>query len=340
MTVVDSVPILGIPIHNVTFDEALERVSQMVERSRDTGAAYQIATVNTDFLVNATGDAELHRILQNADLCYADGMPVVWASKLLGHRLPERVAGADFVPALCAQAAAMKHRVMFFGGTADAAAVAAAAMRKAHPGLEIETATAVVDSDGATAVGEIGQIEAFAPDVLCVGLGNPKQERFIDRYATALGVPVSIGIGGTFEFMAGDVARAPAVMQRTGFEWLYRMARDPRRLARRYARDLAVFVPAIARQWRLTRRSSRPSGSLASSDGTIDLSGVDRLDRPTAVRISSLTTFARRTGNHVQYIGISEGLAEQLADLHLDTIISSAPISPSTIPPSSESAQS
>ncbi len=340
MTAVHSVPILGIPIHNVTFDEARERVAQMVEHSRDSGASHQIATVNTDFLVNATDDAELHRILRNADLCFADGMPVVWASKLLGHRLPERVAGADFVPALCAQAAAMRHRVMFFGGAHDAAAEAAELMRTVHPGLEIGTATALVDSDGTTAAGEISQIEAFAPDVLCVGLGNPKQEKFIDRYASNLGVPVSIGVGGTFEFLAGDVRRAPAVMQRTGFEWLYRMSRDPRRLARRYARDLAVFAPAIARQWRRTRRSSHHMGSLASNDGIIDLSEVNRLDRATAVRLSSLTTIARRTGNHVQYVGISEGLGAQLADLQLDTLVSIAPISPSTNPPSSESAQS
>ena len=323
MTAHDSVPILGVPIHHVTFEQSLERVVEMVDSGRSSGVAHQIATVNTDFLVNATGDPALHRILQNADLCCADGMPVVWASRVLGLRLPERVAGADFVPAMCAQAAGEGHRVMFFGGAAETAAEAAALMRTAHPTLEIGSATGIVDPDGATAASDVGQIRNFAPDILCVGLGNPKQERFIDRHAATLGVPVSIGVGATFEFMAGDVPRAPVIMQQAGFEWLYRMARDPRRLVRRYSRDLAVFAPAVFRQWWRTRRSNRPAGSISSRDGVIDLSGLERLDRCALTTLSSLTTMGRRTGNHVGYAGISEPLHEQLVNLRLDSLVSS-----------------
>ncbi|MEM8704899.1 MAG: WecB/TagA/CpsF family glycosyltransferase, partial [Actinomycetota bacterium] len=199
-----SVPILGVPIHHVTFDEAVARIVELAHAGRADGRARQVVTVNTDFLVSGHRDPEVHEILQRADLAVADGMPVVWAAKWLGGPLPERVAGADLVPALAATMAGTGQRLMFFGGAGDSAADAAAILRDRHPGLEIESATGMVEADGSAPSAVIDQVRDFAPDMLCVGLGHPKQEWFIRRYADELGIPVSMGTGATFEFICGD----------------------------------------------------------------------------------------------------------------------------------------
>jgi N-acetylglucosaminyldiphosphoundecaprenol N-acetyl-beta-D-mannosaminyltransferase len=241
--------ILGVPVDDVTMDEAIDRISAMVEHGRATGRVHQIATVNVDFVCNAIGDDRLMRILGRTDLSIADGMPLVWGSRLLGTPLRERVTGADLVPALVERAATCGHRVYFFGGAPTVAASAAAVLRERYPGAEIVADAGPMFADPTDMdPAALAPIKAARPDICCIALGNPKQEFWIDRFGADVGAPVIIGVGGTLDFVSGAKRRAPGWAQRGGVEWVHRAVTEPRRLIRRYARDLIVFGPRMARQ--------------------------------------------------------------------------------------------
>ena len=239
---------LGIPIHQCDMAKAIERIGEFVEIGRSTGRSHQVVTVNADFLVTARREADVHAILRGADLSLADGMPIVWASSALGVRLPERVAGADLVPALAESAIVRGHKIMLFGGLAGSAKTSADVLRSENPGLLVESLECPVGPKGETEERDLEQIRAFAPDIICVALGHPKQERWIRLHAEALGIPVAVGVGGTLDFIAGQRKRAPGWVRTIGFEWLFRMLQEPQRLTRRYLGGFTVFVPAIAQQ--------------------------------------------------------------------------------------------
>lgn len=341
MTSFDSVPILGVPIHNVDMTGAVDRIVELVDASRRTGHTHQVVTVNTDFLVRAQRDDDVHEILQRADLAIADGMPVVWASKLMGAGLPARVAGADLVPALVARAARSDLRIMFFGGAGDSAAIAAERLRREYHGADIVSATGTVSPDGSTDESQLRQLREAAPDVLCVGLGHPKQERFIARHSAALGVPVSIGTGATFEFICGDTVRAPEWMQRAGLEWLHRMVKDPARLVRRYATDARVFAPALRAQMRnLGGRAGRRAAPRIPAPGgqvpleSLDVTGIHRIGPADATHLSSHATLARRRGAVIELHGASLGLLAQLDRLQLRALFRFSPQSSTKVTPS------
>lgn len=306
-----SVAILGVPIHHVTFDQAVDRILELADEGRADGRPRQVVTVNTDFLVSGHRNPHVHDILQHADLAVADGMPVVWAASWLGGPLPERVAGADLVPAMAERAAASGHKIMFFGGAGDSAAEAAALLRERHPGLQIESATGMVEADGSAPSALLDQLRDFAPDMLCVGLGHPKQEHFIQRHAAALEIPVSMGTGATFEFICGSRARAPKWMQRSGLEWLHRLVTDFKRLSRRYLHDARVFFPAVRTQRSLAARGAATIGP------DLDLTGRDQLSAEDVVVVSSAITTARAENVHAEVIGMTTSVRRQLDDLKL-----------------------
>jgi N-acetylglucosaminyldiphosphoundecaprenol N-acetyl-beta-D-mannosaminyltransferase len=260
----DTVIILGIPIDNVTLAEAVERIFAMIEKFRNDAVPREVATVNVDFIVNTLSwqrggirHPELLDILRRADMVTADGMPVVWMSRLLGCPLKERVTGADMVPALAAAAAERGASLFFLGGNGDVGQRAADQLVRNNPGLRI----AGVSSPFVYTEGEhladfeeedaaiIAEINAAHPDILLIAFGNPKQELWFARNAPRLKVPVSIGIGGTFEFIVGTVSRAPLWVQNAGLEWIYRILMEPRRLWKRYAVGMVKFAlhawPAI-----------------------------------------------------------------------------------------------
>lgn len=235
--------------------EAVTRIKGFVEEGRASGRTHQVATINTQFIVNAWKNRPVRNILHGVDLATCDGTPVLWASRILGGPRGERVTGADLVPQLAACAAQNGFRVFLFGARPDIAARAAAALRKQNPELQIcgvlapdEVRTDAVDPD------IVDQIKAAAPDILLVALGNPRQEQWISLYAPALGVPVAIGIGGTFDFLAGATYRAPILLQQLGLEWLFRLILEPRRLWRRYL-EAAIWFPLIFvfQLWHLLR---------------------------------------------------------------------------------------
>jgi N-acetylglucosaminyldiphosphoundecaprenol N-acetyl-beta-D-mannosaminyltransferase len=262
--------VLGVPVDNITMDEALDRCDEFVARGRATGRTHQIATVNADFVVNSLHDPELRRILQEADLATADGMPLVWASRLLGGPLPGRVTGADLVPALAERAAERGYSIYFLGAREGVAARAAEILVERHPALKVAGVyspppSSVLEMDRAV----MERVVATKPDILLVAFGNPKQEKWIRMYAPELHIPVCIGIGGTLDMIVGVTKRAPVWMQRTGLEWFYRLAQEPRRLLKRYFHDFAYFGYFFARQWWAMRRGT--AVSMAPVEGVSEL---------------------------------------------------------------------
>jgi N-acetylglucosaminyldiphosphoundecaprenol N-acetyl-beta-D-mannosaminyltransferase len=242
-----SITILGIPFDNVTSSQALNRIEQMIASRKP----HYLATANVDFLVQAREDIELRRILFEADLILCDGTPLLWVSRLLGNPLPERVAGADVVPRLIQLAEEKKYRLFLLGATPDSISSAAANLRERYPDLIIAgyysppfNKLVEMDHD------EIkSRILAARPDVLLVSFGCPKQEKWIAMHYRALGVPVAAGVGATIDFLAGKVSRAPVWMRRAGLEWVFRLIQEPRRLFRRYVKDLWIFSWSILAQW-------------------------------------------------------------------------------------------
>ncbi|RRR65913.1 MAG: WecB/TagA/CpsF family glycosyltransferase [Candidatus Viridilinea halotolerans] len=252
--------VLGVPIDNLTMDEALARCDEFIADGRTTGRTYQIATVNADFVVNSLHDPELRRILQEADMSTADGMPLVWASRLLGGALPGRVTGADMVPALARRAAEKGYSIFFLGARPGVAAQAAAILQQRNPGLKVAGVyspppASILEMD-TTALDLVKQAR---PDILLVAFGNPKQEKWIRMHAPELPVPLAVGIGGTLDMIVGVTRRAPSWMQTVGLEWLYRMAQEPRRLVKRYLHDFAYFGYFFFQQWWAMRRGTAVS---------------------------------------------------------------------------------
>ncbi len=242
--------VLGIPIDSLNISETLDRIEQMVQVGRLSGRTHQVATVNADFVVQAQFDPELRYLLQNADLLTADGMPLVWGARALGVTLSGRVTGADLVPALAHRAEKRGISIFFLGGEPGVAAQAAALLKKEHPKLRV----AGVHSPPFNPILEMDtsfleEIRSARPDILLVAFGNPKQEKWIGMHGRSLGVPVMIGVGGSLDFVSGHFHRAPKWMQQSGFEWLFRLLQEPRRLFRRYAIDLAIFASFFLRQW-------------------------------------------------------------------------------------------
>jgi N-acetylglucosaminyldiphosphoundecaprenol N-acetyl-beta-D-mannosaminyltransferase len=217
---------------------------------------------------------ELQHILLNAHLVLCDGTPLVWASRLFGNTLPERVAGADVVPELIRVAAEKHYRLFFLGATEEANTQAITRLRARFPGLEISHYSppfrSLLEMDDAEI---IRRIRAAKPDLLFVAFGCPKAEKWVARHYPELGVPVAIGVGATIDFLAGRVKRAPLWMQRGGVEWIYRLSQEPRRLFKRYTTDLWFFVGAMVRQcWTMKLRSgasrTQTRTALIQSNGT------------------------------------------------------------------------
>ncbi len=242
--------ILGIPIDALDVDAAVQRC---VDAVRDR-TFLQVCTVNLDFLVNARHDAATRAVLSASGLNLPDGAPVGWLVRLAGRGGVHRVAGADLVPALASRAADERLRLFLLGGEGGVAQRAATALIRENPGLLI----AGVYEPPRAPLGQMddaGILERVArarADVLLVAFGHPKQERWIHDHADALPVPVAIGVGCTFDLLAGRRTRAPRWMQDHGLEWLYRAAHEPVRLGGRYLRDagalVGVFVPAALHQ--------------------------------------------------------------------------------------------
>lgn len=236
----------GVRVDSLT----LEQVVRHVVDSALAGRGGTIVTPNLDHLALVRQGAFDRRLFDEADLAVPDGAPLVWASRLKNDPLPERVAGSDLLPALCRAAAAAELPVAFLGGRPGAASKLAAEMRGRHPGLHV--ATVICPTMGfeqrQREFEEITQTLVDAdPAIVFTGLGAPKQETVNDRLRRRLPGSWLLGCGAAIDMHAGLVTRAPGWMQRSGTEWVWRLAKEPRRLAHRYlVRDLPFFVRLIA----------------------------------------------------------------------------------------------
>lgn len=224
----DSINILGVRIDNVTYADALARVEEFLRAPR----LHHIATVNPEFVVLAQTDDEFRRVLNACALNVPDGVGLLWAARRLGTPLRERVAGQDLLERICALAARRGNKVFLLGARAGIAERAAAALQKRYASLEIGGCYA-----GSPARAEeediVARVNASGARILFVAYGPPKQELWIARVAARLNtVAVAMGVGGTFDTLAGVVPRAPQWMRDAGFEWTYRLLREPKRLKR------------------------------------------------------------------------------------------------------------
>ncbi len=226
-----SVTILSVRVDNVTYDEAIAGAESFLHEP----GVHQIATVNPEFVVMAQTNTEFRRVLNTAALNVPDGVGLMWASRRLGHPLRERVTGQGLVERIAALAAKRGAQVFFLGAREGIAERAAAALGARYPGLLV--AGCYAGSPSAEEEDEIvGRINAANAHILFVAYGPPKQELWIARNALGLrGVAIAVGVGGTFDTLAGVVPRAPKWIQRAGFEWSYRLVREPRRLKRQLA---------------------------------------------------------------------------------------------------------
>ena len=218
-----------------------------------------VVTANADFLAQARRDSELRRILLNAPLVLCDGTPLVWLSRFFGNALPERVAGADIVPELIRIAAKRRYGVFLLGTTDEANAKAIAKLRTRFPDLQATSYSPPFRPLEEMNNQEIiRRIRLARPDLLLVAFGCPKAEKWIARHYRQLGVPVTIGVGATIDFLAGRVKRAAQWMQHGGLEWIYRLCQEPRRLFKRYLGDLGFMAGAIFHQWWTLDARSHP----------------------------------------------------------------------------------
>ena len=231
----NKVDILGVGVDSITMKEALEKVEVFFEERQPV----IVATANAEMLMRATHDEELKNILNAAELVVPDGAGTVWAAHHLGYEMPERVAGYDLAQELMKRAPSKNRRVYFFGSAPGVADKAKSKAEELYPGIQI-----VGTRNGFFTEADepqiIADIKAAQPDLLLVALGVPKQEKWLAKYKDELNVPVSIGVGGTFDVMAGIMKRAPKWMQRAKLEWLFRAMLQPKRAGRLIA--LPKFV--------------------------------------------------------------------------------------------------
>lgn len=227
--------ILGVGVNSLRMADAVN----LIEKYMDDKANVIIATANAEMLMNATRDADLKRILNSAALVVPDGAGTVWAAHQLGYDMPERVAGYDLAQELMKRAPEKGRKIFFFGSAPGVADKAKLKAEELYPGINI-----VGTRNGFFTENDIPEIleeiKNARPDLLLVALGVPKQEKFLDKYYKELGVPVSIGVGGTFDVMAGVMKRAPLWMQKAKLEWLFRGMLQPKRAGRLLA--LPKFV--------------------------------------------------------------------------------------------------
>ena len=232
------IEILGCPVDNVTMEEAINQISQFVHEK----TVHQGVAINADKVIMAHKDHEIMEILRRTDLVYADGMPVIWASYLLGKPLKERVTGIDLFLRLAEHAAKTNWRIYLLGARQEVVEKTVEVLENRFPGIIIAGYRngywALEQEEGVAQ-----EIARTKPDLLFVAITSPKKEQFLDAYQAKMGIPYAMGVGGSFDVVSGLVKRAPVWMQKTGMEWFYRFLQEPRRMFYRYfIKDMMFFA--------------------------------------------------------------------------------------------------
>lgn len=240
------ISMMGCQMDNLTMEETLQKVEGFIA----SGKPHQHVVVNVDKLVKANRDPELRRIINECALINVDGMPVVWASRLLGKPLKERVAGVDLFEALMQRSSRTGWRVFLLGAREEVVSEVKRQYEIKYPGL-----TVCGYRNGywkpEEEAGVVEQIRAAQADLLFVAISSPKKEHFLGQYQEHMKIPFAMGVGGTFDVAVGRVKRAPVWMQKSGLEWFYRFLQEPRRMFRRY------FIEDMAFVWLFLKEAAR-----------------------------------------------------------------------------------
>jgi N-acetylglucosaminyldiphosphoundecaprenol N-acetyl-beta-D-mannosaminyltransferase len=224
----------------LTLSQTVDAIFHHVE----AGPHGWLCTVNVAILMMMRSDPRLQSFVDRAALVVADGQPIVWCAPWFGQELPERVTGVDLVETICEPAARLGKRIYLLGATAEVVETLARRLRECHPTLSVEFADGYFTKDQSAQRADV--IRAAGTDILFVAMGVPRQEVFIDEQWDRLGVRMAIGVGGSFDVLAGLRARAPSWVQRIGMEWFFRLIQEPRRLFVRYLVTNIQFVWLVA----------------------------------------------------------------------------------------------
>jgi N-acetylglucosaminyldiphosphoundecaprenol N-acetyl-beta-D-mannosaminyltransferase len=259
----DRIDFMGLPLDALTMAETVDRVDQLIEADRAEPAQHVV--LNAAKVVAAREDRELRAAIEGCDLVGADGMSIVWAARLLGLAVPERVAGIDLMTELMSYAATRGRSVYLLGAHEETVQEVARRLREHHPTLRIAGARNGYWSpeEESSVVAAVADTDA---DLLFVAMPSPKKEIFVTRHRHKLGVRFVMGVGGSFDVVAGRTRRAPTWMQRAGLEWLYRLLQEPGRMFRRYlvgnTRFAKLVISEVIRSGRPRSRSHRSEGRL------------------------------------------------------------------------------
>ncbi|MEO7496008.1 MAG: WecB/TagA/CpsF family glycosyltransferase [Massilia sp.] len=241
------ITLMGCHIDNLSMEETLARVGDFIA----SGLPHQHVVVNVDKLVKASRDPELRRIINECALINVDGMPVVWAARLLGKPLKERVAGVDLFEALMRRAGEAGWRVFLLGAREEVVSAVRDSYQRKYPQLVVAGYRNGYWNGDEEEAAVVEQIRASRADLLFVAISSPKKEHFLGRYQAHMKIPFAMGVGGTFDVAIGRVKRAPVWMQKAGLEWFYRFLQEPRRMFRRY------FIEDMAFIWLFIKEAAR-----------------------------------------------------------------------------------
>ena len=263
-----TVELFGVPVDALTMDETVEMARAMVR----TGTPHQHVVVNASKLVQTDRDPLLRDVVRGCDLVSADGMSTVWASRWLGRPLPARVTGVDLFARLVGAAHEDGCSVYFLGGTEDVVAKVAEIFSALYPGLQVAgSRSGYWDDDGEV----VANVRSAAPDYLFLAIPSPRKEFWLNEHLAGLNVPFVMGVGGSFDVVAGKVKRAPSWVQRVGCEWAWRLGQEPRRLWRRYLVGNTAFIRLTMHEWKRLKTESTTAGWHGAALATIAMSTVE-----------------------------------------------------------------
>ncbi|SFS91688.1 polymer biosynthesis protein, WecB/TagA/CpsF family [Succinivibrio dextrinosolvens] len=235
---------LNTHVDNLTMSEAIVETDRLIRERKHS----YVVTPNMDHIVLIEKDEMFKKIYDKADLILTDGMPLLWIAKMLGTPIKEKISGADFFPEMCRMAEKEGYKIYILGAAEGVAVKAAENLKSKYEGLQIVgTYSPPIgfekDEDAVESI--IDRINASCADILAVALGSPKGEKFIYRIRDRINASLSISIGATIDFEAGNVRRAPKWMSNIGLEWFYRITQDPARLTKRYWKDAVSIIPIM-----------------------------------------------------------------------------------------------
>ena len=249
---IDRVPLFGCTFDRVTLDQAIQQVEDAIA---DRSSLTQSVGVNLDQLLKMQREPDFAKIILSCDQITADGQPIVWLSRVFKDPLPARVPSVDIMDALLPVAAEKGYKIFMLGAKEESVQSAANNIEREHPGIQIvgrQNGYFGVE-DEPSIVERINESEA---DVLLIAISSPKKEEFVERNRAELQVPFVMGVGGAFDIRAGLTTRAPMWMRKTGVEWVWRFAQEPKRMGPRIIDDLK-FSRYIVREWRHRRHARR-----------------------------------------------------------------------------------